>query len=250
MKDLNVVEVRRDSADTSPVFTQQSHRKRWIVILVMGTVVIGTLIWAVWFSSIFAIDQIRVINANERELTEQQLSEVRSQASIRIGEPIALVDADKAAISVATLPWVQSVEIRRGWPNEIVIAVEIRIPAAKVLISEKEFAVDSQGIVYESNETEGLTRIEAEGDALVAAVEVLDSLPENLAARVDSISADSRDNVEITLKSGSTVRWGSSADGDFKAQVLAALLNRKAAVYDVSAPEIPTTTGEKAGVGN
>lgn len=229
----------------NPVFAQKNRRKIWFFLIPVIVVVIGFFVWAVWFSSIFAVDQVRAVNANDTELTEQQVIEVRAKAAINTGDPIALVDADTAAREVATLPWIQSVEVRRGWPNEIVIAVEMRVPVAKVSVGEIDLAVDSLGITFESVETQGLPRIDAEGDALVAAVEVLVALPENLSSKVLRISADSRDNVELELKSGSTVRWGSSEEAEFKAQVLEALLTRRAEIYDVSAPELPTTTDEK-----
>jgi cell division protein FtsQ len=171
--------------------------------------------------------------------------EIRAKAGVTAGDPIALVDADTAAREVAELPWVQSVEVRRGWPNEIVIAVETRTPVAKVSTGVGELAVDSSGNTFESADINGLPRIDAEGDALIAAVEVLVSLPENLSSKITGISAVSRDNVVFTLKSGATVRWGSSEEADFKAQVLDALLTRRAEIYDVSAPELPTTTNEK-----
>ena len=229
----------------NPVFAQKNRRKIWVFLIPVIVVVIGFFVWAVWFSSIFAVDQVRAVNANDTELTEQQVIEVRSKAAINTGDPIALVDADTAAREVATLPWIQSVEVRRGWPNEIVIAVEMRVPVAKVSVGEIDLAVDSLGVTFESVETQGLPRIDAEGDALVAAVEVLVALPENLSSKVLRISADSRDNVELELKSGSTVRWGSSEEAEFKSQVLEALLTRRAEIYDVSAPELPTTTDEK-----
>jgi len=231
--------------NVNPVFAQKNRRKIWVFLIPVIVVVIGFFVWAVWFSSIFAVDQVRAVNANDTELTEQQVIEVRSKAAINTGDPIALVDADTAAREVATLPWIQSVEVRRGWPNEIVIAVEMRVPVAKVSVGEIDLAVDSLGVTFESVETQGLPRIDAEGDALVAAVEVLVALPENLSSKVLRISADSRDNVELELKSGSTVRWGSSEEAEFKSQVLEALLTRRAEIYDVSAPELPTTTDEK-----
>ena len=232
-------------SDMNPVFASKNRRKIWFLLIPVLFVMIGFFVWAVWFSSIFAVDQVRAVNANDTELTEQQVLEVRSKAAINTGDPIALVDAETAAREVATLPWIQSVEVRRGWPNEIVIAVEMRVPVAKVSVGETDFAVDSLGVTFESLETQGLPRIDAEGDSLVAAVEVLVALPENLSSKVLSISADSRDNVELELKSGSTVRWGSSEEAEFKAQVLEALLTRRAEIYDVSAPELPTTTDEK-----
>lgn len=228
-----------------PIFTVKNRRKIWVILTPIIAVIIGLVVWAVWFSSIFAVDQVRAVNANDSELTEQQVIEIRAKAGVTAGDPIALVDADTAARKVAELPWVQSVEVRRGWPNEIVIAVETRTPVARVSTGVGELAVDSSGNTFESADIDGLPRIDAEGDALIAAVEVLVSLPENLSSKITGISAVSRDNVVFTLKSGATVRWGSSEEADFKAQVLDALLTRRAEIYDVSAPELPTTTNEK-----
>jgi cell division protein FtsQ len=41
------------------------------------------------------------------------------------------------------------------------------------------------------------------------------------------------------------VRWGSVEQPELKSQVARSLLKRKAKVYDVSAPELPTTYKEK-----
>lgn len=237
--------IQTTSSDPRSVFAMKNRRKTWLIFIPIVLVIIGFIVWAIWFSSIFAVDQVRAVNASDTELTEQQAIEVRTKAGVNMGDPIALVDADTAAREVATLPWVQSVEVRRGWPNEIVIAVEMRLPVAKVSTGEEELAVDSSGITFETTDTQGLPRIDAEGEALTAAVEVLVSLPENLKAKVTRISAESRDNVVLALKSGATVRWGSSGEAEFKAQVLDALLTRRAEIYDVSAPELPTTTDEK-----
>jgi cell division protein FtsQ len=41
------------------------------------------------------------------------------------------------------------------------------------------------------------------------------------------------------------VVWGSADDSGRKAEVLSVLMHRKAQVYDVSAPDLPVTKGEK-----
>ncbi len=230
---------------SNPVFSSRKRRKVGIILVPVLLVIVGGAVWAIWFSSVFAVDQVRAVNANDIDLTEQQVVEVRAKAAINTGDPIALVDSATAAQQVATLPWVKSVEVRRGWPNEIVIAVDMRVPVARVPMGDRQMAVDAQGITFESLDIQGLPRVDAEGESLIAAVEVLVSLPENLRSKVNRLSASSRDDVEVILKSGSTVRWGSSQEAEFKAQVLEALLTRRAEIYDVSAPELPTTTDEK-----
>ena len=52
-----------------------------------------------------------------------------------------------------------------------------------------------------------------------------------------------RDDVVLTLRAGAAVRWGSAERADRKAQVLRSLLPVRAEVYDVSAPDLPTTSG-------
>ena len=49
------------------------------------------------------------------------------------------------------------------------------------------------------------------------------------------------DDVDLHLKSGVLVHWGSAEQAAAKTEVLLALLRHKADVYDVSAPELPTT---------
>lgn len=219
-------------------------RPMWVFVPI-ALIITGVVVWAIWFSAIFAVDQVRAVKSDNSALTEEQVREVQVAAGIQTGEPIAWVDADSAAQAVANLAWIKSVEVRRGWPNEIVIAVEMRTPVARTQVAGRDVAVDSDGITFNAGNLKDLPLLDASGEALVAAVNVLTSLPPDLSKRVDRISASSRDGVELTLKSGSLVRWGSADEPDFKAQVLRALLNRRAEIYDVSAPQLPTTTNER-----
>jgi len=86
-----------------------------------------------------------------------------------------------------------------------------------------------------------LPKIRAEGAALEAAVAVLQSLPDDIRDRVVTVVATTRDDVDLLLRSGDEVRWGNASQPEMKAEVLRALLKRKADMYDVSAPELPTT---------
>ena len=76
---------------------------------------------------------------------------------------------------------------------------------------------------------------------LETAMAVLSALPPDLAGRVATVSATTRDDADLVFKSGTTVHWGSAEQAEFKAEVLRALMRHKRDVYDVSAPELPTT---------
>ncbi|MEC7001676.1 MAG: cell division protein FtsQ, partial [Actinomycetota bacterium] len=77
------------------------------------------------------------------------------------------------------------------------------------------------------------------------AVKVASSLPADLEKRVQVIQAVSVDDIRLGLRNKSIVRWGNSQEAEFKAEVLRSLLPRRAQAYDVSAPSLPATFGEK-----
>jgi cell division protein FtsQ len=224
-----------------------SKRKKKIWLFLVPTIAIfgGTLIWLIWFSSVFGVKDVQVIDSAGGILSADQIAQVRVTANIPLNQPIARIDTETAAQAVANLTWVSSVEVRRGWPNEVVVALDLRVPVARVKTSGLSQGVDAQGIIFDSLNVDGLPLIEATGAPLVSAVQVLAKLPANLAQKVVRIRAESIDSIELDLKSGSVVRWGSADEPEFKAAVLEALLLRRAQIYDVSAPELPTTTDEK-----
>ncbi len=221
------------------------RKKIWFFVVSAIVIFAGVLIWLVWFSSVFAVKDVQVVTSTGVILSADQIAQVQDTANIPLNQPIARLDTDTAAQAVANLPWVSSVEVRRGWPNEVVVALVSRIPLAQVAGLGQSQGVDAQGIVFDSPNLDGLPLIEATGAPLVTAVEVVSQLPPNLAQKVVRIRAQSIDSVELDLKSGSVVRWGSSDEPEFKAAVLEALLSLRAQIYDVSAPELPTTTDEK-----
>lgn len=241
--DVNRAEIEPEDFEAYRV--SKRRKKIWLFVLPALVILVGVLIWLVWFSSVFAVKDVEVVDSAGRILSADQIAQVQDAANIPLNQPIARIDSDTAAQAVANLPWVSSVEVRRGWPNEVVVALDIRIPLARVKGLGPSQGVDAQGVIFDSLNLDGLPLIEATGAPLVSAVEVVAKLPANLAQKVVRIRAESIDSIELDLKSGSTVRWGSADEPEFKAAVLDALLMRRAQIYDVSAPELPTTTDEK-----
>ena len=238
---------------TTPVVSLDEHRvdaprrRRWwrSLIWLLIALLITVIVWAVWFSPLLAIRSVSVVG-----VPGEAAQAVRRTAAVPVGLPLAQLDAAAVAERVQGIDWVRSVEVRRGWPNGVVLAVEPRVPVA--LVADTAQAVDAGGVAFSplGRMPSGLLAIDASGVALVAAVAVLQDLPPQLRARVTSISASTRDDVEFTLKPGTQVRWGSAESGALKAQVLSALLPRRPRMVDVTAPELPTTFGERPGPGN
>ena len=210
-----------------------------IIILSIITIAL-VAVWLVWFSSVLAVKAVKVTGVDEA-LQKQ----VIAAAPVPMGEPIAKVDT--AAIGSAVqgaLPWIASVDVRRGYPNDIVIAVTPRVALAQ---STDGQAIDADGIAYLSPTPLPKQLLTIEGsdpDALGTAVRIYQQLPPEISRKIVSLTAKSRDDVTFTLGSGAVVRWGNDQKADQKIAVLTALLPRRARTYDVSAPELPTTFDE------
>lgn len=215
-----------------------SRRQRRVLLVVTAALLAIVVVWLVWFSSVLSVREVRVAGVEGA-----RASEVLAVAGVPVGVPLARLDVASAEQRVRDLPWVASVEIRRGWPSEAVVAVEPRVPVAALESDPRLSAVDASGVVFTAAEPlpRRFPRLRAEGPALEAAVAVLQSLPPDIRDRVVTVAATTRDDVDLFLRSGDEVRWGSADQAEMKADVLRALLKRKADMYDVSAPELPTT---------
>ncbi len=225
-----------------PSAPRPRRRRHWLRLALVAAllVVVGAVAWVVWFSSVLAVQDVRVLGVDGG-----RADLVLRTAAVPVGVPLARLDTADAQQRVGALPWVASVEVRRGWPREVVVAVTPRVPIAVLADggAAGRQAVDADGVAFEvtGGLPKDLPRVDAEGVGRETAMAVLSTLPADVARRVVAVSASTRDDVELLLRSGDLVQWGSAERAEFKAEVLRALLKRKADVYDVSAPELPTT---------
>ena len=99
------------STATSDVLTEERfadrrrslrRRRLWRIVLgVLAVLAAGAVVWAVWFSSALSVSRIEISGT-----TTLKPMDVRSQAAVRLGEPLALVhartmsDAEAAAATV------------------------------------------------------------------------------------------------------------------------------------------------------
>lgn len=220
-----------------------SHRRRKrakrITLSILAVTLMAAGTYVVYFSEIFAV---KTINVTGSKIVAE--SEIVRVASIEIGTSLARIDTQEISRRLQVFPSVGSVEVRRVWPSEIVLAISERSPVATMAFNDRWKFVDANGVVYgeTSRIPSGLIPISAESESARKSIaEVIQDLPANIKRQVLTITAQSEDSVMLTLTESRQVAWGNSEQISRKVEVLEVLLERKARFYDVSAPNFPTT---------
>lgn len=225
-------------------FTRRARHRRigWLTgFAILG--VVGALIATAVFSPILALREIRVHGTSRLDPAV-----IQDAVAGQLGTPLALLDEARIRGELGQFTAIRSYVTELVPPGTLLIHVVERSPLGTIATPAGFDVVDAAGVVLESTAERPpalpLLRIDAEGPdgtGFASMAEVLRALPADVLAQVDSISARTRDDVTLAL-SGSDQRvvWGSAADSDRKADILAALLARFATAgpgeYDVSAP--------------
>ena len=238
---------------SDPVVNGQFSRRRrffrWFgraqVLTLVTVVLAGFGVWVVYASSWLGLRSVEVEGTSY--LTPGEIERV---ADLEKGTPLARVDLAAVEDRIAQLPAVADVDVQRDWPNDVRIEVQERKAVAAVRQDHQWHGMDAEGVLFRTYRQQpgGLPLVRAgqlddEGsdDALKEVAGVVAALDRSIARKVDYVEVASMDAIELVLSSGDEVRWGSAAQSDLKARVLATLLEVDASVYDVTVPEQPTT---------
>ncbi len=226
-------------------FARRAWARRWltwryVVSALVVLAVLGGGVYAVYFSSALSVQGTQVEGAG---LLRE--SELLAAADVPTGGPLATVDLRAIERRVSQRQEVKSVDVSRKWPHDVLIEVTERTPVAVLDRNGVARVVDDDGVTFPPHglALKGLPHIRTDAtdpDALKEAATVAAALPPEIAKRVDHVELESADAVNLELRDGRAVRWGSSEASDRKAEVLLALLSRPADVYDVSVPAQPT----------
>lgn len=213
------------------------RQRSLLVAIVILAITLGGLLW---FSPVFDVRSVRVFGT--QLVTEVQVLEA---AGISIGEPIARVDVEDAALRVGSILQVASVDVRRGFPHSIVIEVHERKPIAAAANPDGTWwLVDRQGVMFERvpRQPEDLTAVEGYTERFRGiGARVAAGFPDWLRSRVATVQVLAPEDVQLKMRNGKQVSWGGEQRAARKAEVLLALLQVHAKYYDVSAPDAPAT---------
>lgn len=229
-------------------FTRTARRRRmgWLA----GTLVLLSLVALVAtavFSPILALRHV-VVDGTSRLDAKTLVAAVDGQ----LGTPLALLDEGRLKRELGAFTLIRSYVTELVPPDTLLIHIVERSPIGVLAGAGGYRLVDPAGVTIDTTVAapKGVPVMQlADGDDVSSAgframAEVLLALPPEVLGQVATISAQTNDDVTLTL-SGSSQRviWGSADDSVEKAAVLAALIKihkgHGAGYYDVSAPSAP-----------
>jgi cell division protein FtsQ len=233
---------RRMPARPHRLKPRRSWRRKAVALtaIVLVLALLCGSLWLVYFSNVLVTKRVNIVGVHN--LTPTQVS---FAAQIPLGVPLARQDLDAIAARTTTLPAIESATATRDWPNSVTVRVIERRPVIAVHETDGYVVVDKFGVAFQTQPTLPpdvvLTDLSRGNVPLLSEVAtVAAALPNKLRGRVNLITASGRDSIALILGSGRKVIWGSSADSELKAEVVAALLKRKPkSSIDVSSPHNP-----------
>ncbi len=227
-------------------FARRQWTRRWLAwrvvlggVLALAAIVLG--VWVVWFSSVLGVTGVEVEGTSV--LTSE---EVRAAAAVESGQPLARLDMDAIAERVEALAPVKSVDVSRQWPDKVRVTVVERTTVAVMQVGQRFRGMDETGTVFRNYPKlpDGVPLIRASGE-LTAEIRtegaaVVGALPRRIAKLVEYVDLRTVDQIDLRLRDGRTVVWGSAEESDRKAEVVAILLEQDGTAYDVTVPGRPT----------
>ncbi|HJQ04793.1 MAG TPA: FtsQ-type POTRA domain-containing protein [Nocardioides sp.] len=228
-------------------FQRRQWGRRWLTwryVLYAAVVVLlaGFAVYAVYFSPWLRTEKVQVEGI--QQLTREQ---VIAAADVPLGGPLAHEDLHAIEQRVEALAIVRSADVSRSWPHDVRIVVTERTPVAVLARGGSYVQVDASGVTFMPvlKNPGSLPAIDtgatADENALAEGAKVAASLPPEVAKLVDHIEVATIDRIQLSLRDGRQVLWGSAEESTAKAKVLLALLKTKAHSIDVSVPGLPTT---------
>jgi cell division protein FtsQ len=224
-----------------------SGAKPWRAALygLAGAAIVVGVGWALVGDRLLVVRSIKVTGTH---LVTQ--AQVLAAADVPLGTPLLRVNPGAVTRRVETITDVASATVTDDWPDGLTIAITERVPVMAVKLAGGGYdQVDATGVIVQYTQakpTLPLLVTPLSGSALrrapsvAAAATVLAQLQRSLASQVASVSAapvaDGPEQVSLSLRDGTTVKWGSPGDAAQKNRELAVLQSSRPSVIDVSAP--------------
>ena len=248
--------------------SQTTQRRRPLtrlrkILYGVGAFMLAVLLYIglVFYSPLLSVQTIRVEGASllDSVQVEQKLEPLK-------GTPLTRINDQKVRELIDQEHVLRGVQIEAHPPHELVVTLKERTPVAVIHQDGKYVVVDSEGIkLREVENADGINvplvdvgqEVPQDSAAFRTVANVLSALPSSILTQVKEARASSTSNINLTLKDGVVVQWGTAEESDLKAKVLTKLMEavredqsktaqqgraaNKVNTYDVSSPRVPVT---------
>ena len=224
------------------------NRKKTYIAIALA--LISLLAYLLGWSGLMTIDEIKVSGISKsQKVSTFTAKEVIKLSGIKIGQPIARVNASSVKRKLLALPQVLDVNVNRQLPSSVLIELKMRKIEIAVTASGGGFLVgDASGVTFAKVKKvpRGVPIIKTSTSKILLSqtLQIFQTLPTKIQNRVISIDAKTRDSITFNLTRGVQITWGGSEEQDLKLEVLNELLadpnNKKVKVFDISSPLAPT----------
>jgi cell division protein FtsQ len=237
----------RAGTDTS-ADPRRPRRTAWIGLVLL----IGVVLVALASTPLVSARSVQVTGAGPATADAVRAS----VEDVALGRPLMRLDLEAVeAAAFASSASIGAVEVSRDLRGRVVVAIEPRRPVVAWIDrgSGQRGWVDAEGVLFKpgAGPEAGVPALVVDASldrserraARESAANVVAALPEALRTQVRSVQVRSLDDLRLRLSGDRLLRFGSATEIDRKAAVALALLEAAPARgYDVSAPDLPTTT--------
>lgn len=128
---------------------------KYVFISIIFVFLLG--IYAATQSELLDVDEIEVVITGGNEISSD---EVVTLSGISLSQSMISVDSREAESEILKNSWVDEVEVRKDWPDNVLIWVSLRAAFAHVVTIEGNFAtVDINGIVLKNSRMDSSTNL-------------------------------------------------------------------------------------------
>jgi len=229
----------------------RTRRRRRLAWAGAGAVLLLAIVWALFWSPLLALDADRItVTASADTVDVPTVEEIALEAA---GTPLPRLGTVALRDRIKDVRGVRDVVITRQWPRGLKIAITARAAVVAVPDGTDGYVLLDADAVQVGRATKVPKDLpvvsvpvgDENARVLEAVLVVVNALPDKIFASVDTVAAQTQDDITLTLRDGATVIWGGSQDSSIKIKVLQTLRADKTAktakVFDVSAPTAPIT---------
>ena len=224
-----------------------NRKKTYIVATI---ILVSLLAYLLGWSGLMTVDQIKVSGVSKtQKVSTLTAKKVIKLSGIKIGQPIARVNASSVKRKLLAIPQVLDVNVNRQLPSSVLIELKMRKVEIAVTASGGGFLVgDASGVTFAKVKKvpRGVPIIKTSTSKFLLSqtLQVFQTLPTKIQNRVISIDAKTRDSITFNLTRGVQIIWGGSEEQGLKIEVLNQLLadpnNKNVKNLDISSPLAPT----------